>query len=162
MSVAETLTSFDGIDEICGAFDNRPDALIEIFHAVQHAFTFVPEAALPVIAKRLNLSRAEVYGVLSFYPDFRREKPGRQVIKLCRAEACQAMGGRALETYVLGATGIDFGQTTADGGVTFEAVYCLGNCALSPCVVIDERLHGRVTPARFEALVAMPAAGAQP
>lgn len=152
MTATDAFTEFDWVDDICNAHDNRPDALIEIFHAIQHALGYVPEAILPVIAKRLNLSRAEVYGVLSFYPDFRRMPPGATVVKLCRAEACQAMGGRALETHVRRATGVDFGQTTPDGTLTLEAAYCLGNCALAPSLLINDTLYGRVTPDRYDAL----------
>ncbi|HUH77764.1 MAG TPA: NAD(P)H-dependent oxidoreductase subunit E [Devosia sp.] len=140
------------IVQICAAHGDRPDRLIEIFHQVQHDYRFVPEGAVPVIARRLNLSRAEVYGVLSFYPDFRRTAPGATVVKLCRAEACQSMRGRALEHHVLAEAGIDFGQTTPDGSLTLEAAYCFGNCALAPSLLINDTLHGRVTPDRYDAL----------
>lgn len=129
-------------------------ALLPILHAVQDAIGYIPEGALPLIAKDLNLSRAEVHGVLSFYHWFRTEPPGRHVIHLCRAEACQSMGARALETHAKARLGVDFHGTTADGAFTLEPVYCLGNCACSPSVLIDGELHGRVDAARFDELLA--------
>jgi len=131
---------------------NRPDALLEILHDLQEELGFVPEAALPVLAKALNLSRAEVHGVVTFYHDFRRAPAGRHVVKVCKAEACQAMGGRALAAAIEKSLKISFGQTSADGAVTLEAVYCLGNCALSPAIMVDGRLVGRVDAAKFEAI----------
>ena len=107
-----------------------------------------------MIATALNLSRAEVHGVVTFYHDFRTEAPGEQVLQLCRAEACQAMGARELEAHARRTLGIDFGQTTLDGRITLEPVYCLGNCACSPSIRIDDDLHARVTPARLDELLA--------
>jgi formate dehydrogenase subunit gamma len=111
----------------------------------------VPEGAVPLIARELNLSRADVHGVVSLYHFFRTQPGGRQVLYLCRAESCLAMGAAALETHVKRELGIDFHETTADGAVTLEPVYCLGNCACSPAMLVDEELHGRVTPERFDA-----------
>jgi formate dehydrogenase subunit gamma len=132
---------------------NVAGALLPILHAVQDALGFVPEAALPVIAHDLNQSRAEVHGVLSFYHYFRTRPAGRHVIYLCRAEACQSMGARELEAGVKQRLGIDFHETTADGAFTLEPVYCLGNCACAPSVMVDKTLHGRVDAERFEALL---------
>lgn len=129
----------------------RPGALLPIFHAIQDALGYVPEAAMGTIASALNLSRAEVHGTLSFYHDFRTRPPGRHVLRVCRAEACQAMGAAALERHVKTQLGCDFHETSAQG-VTLEAVYCLGNCATAPSVMIDGHLHGRVTTARFDEL----------
>lgn len=138
---------------ICAGHGNRPDELLEIFHAVQAELGFVPEAVLPVIAQALNLSRAEVYGVLSFYHDFRRARPGRHVVKICRAEACQAMHAEELCRHAEQRLGAKFGETSADGEFTLEPVYCLGNCALSPAMMIDGDLYGCVDKKRFDAIV---------
>jgi len=139
---------------ICAAHGNKPDELLEILHDVQGELAFVPEAVLPAIADALNLSRAEVHGVVTFYHDFRREPAGRHVVKVCRAESCQAVKGRELCAHAEHTLGTVMGETSADGRFTLEAVYCLGNCALSPAIMIDGRLHGRVNPERFDAIVA--------
>ena len=140
--------------EIALRYGNRPDALLEILHDLQEQLGFVPEAALPALAKSLNLSRAEVHGVVTFYHDYRREPAGRHVIKVCRAEACQSMGANALVDHIKKRLQVDFHGTTADGAFTLEPVFCLGNCALSPAVMIDENLHGRVSSDRFDELAA--------
>ncbi len=140
--------------EIALRYGNKPDALLEILHDLQADLGFIPEAALPALAKALNLSRAEVHGVVTFYHDFRREPAGRHTIKICRAEACQAMGGNELAAMIERFLQVKLGQTTADGAITVEAVYCLGNCALSPAMMVDGRLVGRVTPATFEKIAA--------
>jgi len=139
---------------ICADHDNRPDELIEIFHAVQAEYSFVPDPVLPVIADALNLSRADVYGVLSFYHDFRRAPPGRHMVKICRAEACQAMHTEELCRHAEQRLGATFGETSADGEFSLDAVYCLGNCALSPAMMIDGDLYGRVDAKRFDAIIA--------
>jgi formate dehydrogenase subunit gamma len=135
-------------------YGNKPDALLEILHDLQEELGFIPEAAVPALAKALNLSRAEVHGVVTFYHDYRREPAGKHVIKVCRAEACQSMKGNELVSMIERSLGVKLGQTTADGKITIEAVYCLGNCALSPAVMVDDRLIGRVDPAKFEKIVA--------
>jgi formate dehydrogenase subunit gamma len=140
--------------EIALRYGNRPDSLLEILHDLQEELGFVPEAALPALAKALNLSRAEVHGVVTFYHDFRREPAGRHVIKVCRAEACQSMRGNELAAMIERYLQVKMGQTTADGAITVEAVYCLGNCALSPAIMVDGKLVGRVDPAKFEKIVA--------
>ncbi len=137
--------------DVTARLKDQPGALLPILHGVQQALGHVPEAALGLIAKELNLSRAEVHGVVSFYHFFRTQPGGRQVIHLCRAESCQAMGAAALEAHVKQRLGVDFHETTADGAFTLEPVYCLGNCACSPALLVDEELHGRVTPASFDA-----------
>ena len=140
--------------EACEARGNRPDELLEIFHALQHDIGFVPDEVLPVIAEALNLSRADVYGVLSFYHDFRRTPPGRHVVKMCRAEACQAMHTNEVCAHAEEKLGTKFGGTSADGEYSLEAVYCLGNCALSPAMIIDDNLYGCVDKKRFDAIIA--------
>jgi formate dehydrogenase subunit gamma len=138
---------------IAGEHGNRPDALIEILHEVQSALGFVPEAVVPVLANALNLSRAEVHGVVTFYHDFRRKPAGRHVLKLCRAEACQSMGGEALVRRAEDRLGVACGETSADGRVTLEPIYCLGLCATAPSAMIDGRVVGRMTADRLDALL---------
>jgi formate dehydrogenase subunit gamma len=135
------------------AHAHRPGALLPILHAIQHALGHVPRDVVAPVAHALNISRAEVSGVISFYHDFRSEPPGRHVVKVCRAEACQAMGADALVAHAKQALGVDFHQTRDDGAVTLEPVFCLGNCALAPSITIDGCMHGRVTPQRFDQLV---------
>jgi formate dehydrogenase subunit gamma len=139
--------------DACGRLKALPGALLPILHAVQEALKFVPKDAVPLIARELNLSVAEVHGVVTFYHYFLQERPGRHVVHLCRAEACQALGSVALEAHAKAALGVDFHGTTKDGAITLEPVYCLGNCALGPSIMVDQRLHGRVTAERFDALV---------
>jgi len=124
--------------------------LLPILHGLMEEFGYVPEDSLPVIAHALNLSRAEVYGVVSFYHDFRRHPAGRHVLKLCQAEACQSMGSDAVAAKVKAALGIGFHETTNDGSVTLEPVYCLGLCACSPSAMLDGEVIGRVDDAAIE------------
>src|SRR5262245_4271187 len=138
---------------IAAEHGNAPDQLIEILHKLQEALGCVPEAAVPPLADALNLSRAEVHGVVTFYHDFRREPAGRHVLKMCRAEACQAMGGEALVTRAEDRLGVACGSTSADGRVTLEPVYCLGLCATAPSAMIDGRVVGRLTASRLDALL---------
>jgi formate dehydrogenase subunit gamma len=128
--------------------------LLPILHEIQDAFGYVPQEALPVIADELNLSRAEVYGVVTFYHDYRDHPAGRHVLKLCRAEACQSMGGDALAENVKKTLGIDFHQTTPDGGVTLEPVYCLGLCACAPSAMLDGEVHARMDDETMAELIA--------
>lgn len=132
----------------------RPGALLPVLHAVQDSVGYVPDDAVPLIAHDLNLSRAEVHGVISFYHHFRTHPVGRHVVRICRAEACQALGARALEAHAKRTLGVDFHETTKDGAITLEAVYCLGNCGCGPSVLIDpDEIHARVTPETFDVLV---------
>jgi formate dehydrogenase subunit gamma len=131
--------------EICSRHGNATGALIEIFHDLQEHVGYVPDAVLPTVAEALNLSRAEVYGVRTFYHDFRTAPAGKHVLKLCRAEACQAVGADRLAASVAKSLGIEIGSTTSNGAVTLEAVYCLGNCALAPAAMLDGKLMGRVS-----------------
>ncbi len=128
--------------------------LLPILHEVQEEFGYVPQEALPVIAKGLNLSRAEVYGVVSFYHDYRKEPAGRHVLKVCQAESCQSMGSDAVAARLRQALGIDFHQTTPDGRVTLEPVYCLGLCACSPAAMLDGEVIGRIDADRIDEIVA--------
>ncbi len=142
------------VEEIAARLGDQPGALMPVLHAVQARFGYIPSDAIPLIARALNLSRAEVHGVVSFYHDFRTTPPGRHVIRVCRAESCQAMGAVELAQHVQNRLGIAFGQNSRDNEFTLEPVYCLGNCACSPAVVIGDEIYGRVTPALFDRLVA--------
>lgn len=133
-------------------FKDQPGALINALHKLQATFGYVDEAAMPMLAKLFNLSRAEVHGVTSFYHDFRRSKPGRYTIRVCQAESCQAMGSEALTTAIKQQLGCGFHETTADGNFTLEKVYCLGNCACSPNIMVDKQTYGRVTAESFKKL----------
>ena len=134
-------------------FRDVPGGLLPLLHAIQNRLGFIPSGSVPAIAKALRLSRAEVHGVISFYHDFRSEAAGRHVLQICRAEACQAMGSRELEAHAKASLGVDFGGTTADGAITLEPVYCLGNCACSPSVRLDDDIHARVDAARLDELL---------
>jgi formate dehydrogenase subunit gamma len=125
--------------------ERLPGALLPILHALQDEFGYVDKDAVPIIASALNLSHAEVHGVISFYHDFRDTPPGRHVLRMCRAEACQSMGCENMIRHVESRLGVKLGETTENRSFTVEAVYCLGNCALSPAVMLDGRLYGRVS-----------------
>ncbi|MGQ0611395.1 MAG: formate dehydrogenase subunit gamma [Paracoccaceae bacterium] len=139
--------------EILARHRDTEGALLPILHDVQAEFGHVPDAALPVIAKALNLSRAEVHGVVSFYHDFRETPAGRHVVKLCRAEACQAMGADGVAAHARDRLGIDWHGTTPDGKVTLEPVFCLGLCACGPAAIVDGKLHGRVDADRLDTIL---------
>lgn len=139
---------------IIAAHSHRDGAGLPIMHALQHVFGCVPEEAVPMIASALNLSRAEVWGSVTFYHDFRREPPGRHVLKLCRAESCQAAGGDALAARAQQKLGVDMGGTTADARVTLEAVYCLGLCHSSPAAMLDhDKVYGLLDEPKLDALL---------
>ncbi|SDC48938.1 formate dehydrogenase gamma subunit [Cupriavidus sp. YR651] len=142
----------DAIARIVAARRDMPGALLPILHDIQDSQGFIPAEAVPVIAKALNLSRAEVHGVITFYHHFRDQPAGRHVVQVCRAEACQSVGADALAAHASKALGCDFHETTADGQFTLEPVYCLGQCACGPAVMIGDRLHARVDARRFDAL----------
>ena len=142
------------VQDILTAHAGMEGPLLPILHAVQAEFGHVPQEALPVIAKSLNLSRAEVHGVMSFYHDFREEPAGKHVVKLCRAEACQAMGADRIAAHAKGRLGVDWHGTTLDGAVTLEPIFCLGLCACAPAAMVDGKLVGRVDEARLDALIA--------
>ncbi len=142
------------LSALLDAHRDRPGALLPVLHAVQDALGHIPSAAVPIIARALNLSRAEVHGVIGFYRHFRSRAPGRHVVQVCRAEACQAVGALELEAHARRALGCGFHATCADGSVTLEPVYCLGNCACGPSVRVDDEIVGRVDARRFDELLA--------
>lgn len=141
------------VETIVSDLSDRPGALLVILHRIQDAIGYLPEESIPLIASGLNLSRADVHGVVSFYHHFRTRPPGRHIVQICRAESCQAMGSRELESHAKKTLGIDFGDTTRDGQITLEPVYCLGNCACSPSVRVGQHIHSHVDTARFDKLL---------
>ena len=151
---ASTPQSLEAVDDIIACHAGREGPLLPILHAVQESFGYVPAEAVPRIAAALHLSRAEVHGVISFYHYFRHHKPGKHVVQVCRAEACQAMNCELTEAQAKQRLGADYGGTSADGQFTLEAAYCLGNCAAAPSVMVDEKLYGRVTPERLDQILA--------
>ena len=131
-----------------------PGGLMPLLHAIQDDLGYIPEESYASISQALNLSVAEVHGVVSFYHHFRTHAPGRHILQVCRAESCQAMGCTALEQHLKSILGVDYHETTADDAITLEPVYCLGNCALSPNVMMDDEIYGRVSAAQIDQLVA--------
>ncbi len=136
------------------ALEHLSGALLPMLHALMDEFGYIDSRAVPLLAQSLNISRAEVVGVINFYHDFRQEPGGRHTLKLCRAEACQSMGCERLLEHVKSRLATELGGTSPDGEVTLEAVYCLGNCALSPAMLLDDRLYGRVSERRFDEILA--------
>ena len=149
-----TTTAYDKqqASEIIARFDARGEMLVQILHAFIERFAWIPEDAVRQLADELNLSRAEVHGVVSYYHDFRTTPPGKRIVKICQAEACQAMGSRELSTHAEKTLGVAMRASTAE--VTLEPVYCLGNCACSPAVMVDGKTYGRVSEQRFDDIVA--------
>ena len=141
------------VDHAIESHDGKVGALLPVLHTIQNKLGFIPKQAVPMIAQAMSLSRAEVHGVISFYHDFRSDAPGENIIHLCRAEACQAMGSRELEQHVMNRLGIGYGETTVDGLVTLEPVYCLGNCACTPTIRVNNDIHARVTAQKFDELI---------
>jgi formate dehydrogenase subunit gamma len=154
MSAAYEPWNADRGAEIIASLSHVEGGVIVILHAMQEAFGYVPEPAIPMIALARNLSRAEVHGVFTFYHDFRHEPAGKHVLKICRAEACQAAGGDALAARAESKLGVKLGNTTADQRVTLEPIYCLGLCATAPSAMLDGRIVGRLDEKRMDALVA--------
>jgi len=142
------------VDQLIEQFKTLPGGLLPLLHAVKHAVGYVPDSAVEPISKALNLSRAEVHGVISFYHDFNTDPVGYHTVQICRAEACQSMGSRDIEAHAKQSLGIDYGETTSDGLVTLEPVYCLGNCACSPSIRVNDDIHARIDPPRFDELMA--------
>ena len=132
---------------------NLPGALLPILHAVQGAYGYIPDQAVPLIAESLSLSRAEVHGVISYYHHFRQHPAGKTVVQICRAEACQSVGSEALAQHAINSIGCGFHETTKDGSVTLEPVYCLGQCACGPSIMINDDVYARVTPERLNKLL---------
>lgn len=152
-SIIDTEIS-ETVNTIVEAGRNMAGALLPILHEIQYALGYIPPGSVSIIAEGLNLSRAEVHGVISFYHHFRSEPAGRHVVQICRAEACQAVGARALEAHIETSLDVKVGETTTDGNVTVEPVYCLGNCACGPSVQVGDEIYARVNPERFDALIA--------
>lgn len=149
----------DTASRIIAGFDARPEMLVQILVAFMERFGWIGEDAIRRLADELNLSRAEVHGVVSYYHDLRTSPPGRHVVKICAAEACQAMGGRELAAHAAAILGVAIGESNED--ITLEPVYCLGNCACSPAVLVDGKIYGRVGPERLDAIVAAAMAAGQ-
>lgn len=143
----------DRVRAIAAAHRRERGALLPILHGIQAEFGYVDPAVVPILADELNLSRADVHGVVSFYHDFRDAPAGSATVRICRAEACQSVGAEALVAHAREHLGVDLGETTADGAVTIDQVFCLGNCALGPSVQVGQTMHGRVDADRFDALV---------
>ncbi|MGQ4274227.1 formate dehydrogenase subunit gamma [Terrihabitans sp. B22-R8] len=139
--------------DIIEEFKDVEGATMPVLHEIQHAFGFIPEAVIPMIADAFNLSRAEVYGTVTFYHEFRRELPGRHVVKICRAEACQAAGADRLAERAESRLGVKLGETTADRRVTLEPIYCLGLCATAPSAMLDDRMIGRLDEHKLDAIL---------
>lgn len=140
------------IQAVIDAHRSRPGAMLPMLHAIQDRFGFIPDEAVPMIADALRHTRAEVHGIISFYHHFRTHPAGRNVVQICRAEACQSVGSRQLEAHARKALGIDYHQTTPDHEFTLEPVYCLGNCACGPSIRVNDDIFGRMTPAQFDEL----------
>jgi formate dehydrogenase subunit gamma len=134
----------ESISKIVQHYDGKPELLVQILQEVVQAHGWVSEATTRQLADELNLSRADVHGVVEYYHDFRTEKPGKYIVKICQAEACQAMGSRELTAHA---------RDTIDSDVTLEPVYCLGNCACAPAIMMDGKTHGRVNAGRFDTLL---------
>ncbi|WP_456268378.1 formate dehydrogenase subunit gamma [Kushneria sp. AK178] len=140
------------LQAVIDAHRSMPGAMLPTLHAIQDRFGFIPDAAVPMIAEALRHTRAEVHGIISFYHHFRTHPPGRSVIQICRAEACQSVGSRRLEAHAKKTLGVDYHQTTPDHEFTLEPVYCLGNCACGPSVRVNDDVYGRMTPEQFDEL----------
>jgi formate dehydrogenase subunit gamma len=154
MTPTLSATYSDTVRHIVADLKGRPGPLLEVLHAIQAALGYVPEGAVSLVAQGLNISRAEVHGVVTFYHYFRRTPPGKHVVSLCRAESCQALGADELAEHAKHKLGVDFHETTDDGEFSLEPIYCLGNCACSPAAMVDGRLYGRLTPGRFDEMIA--------
>jgi formate dehydrogenase subunit gamma len=148
------------IGDVVAGLKDKPGALLPILHGIQDSLGYIPAASVPIVADALNLSRAEVHGVVSFYHYFRDTPPGKHTVQLCRAESCQAMGGKALEAHAKEKLGCGYHETSADGLFSLEPVYCLGNCACSPAVMVDGEVYGRVTARRFDEILEETRSGA--
>jgi formate dehydrogenase subunit gamma len=152
-STGEASTTTEVVRKIAATHRAQRGALIPILHAVQEALGCVPPEAIPVLAEELNLSRADVHGVMTFYEDFRSQPAGRTTVRICRAEACQAVGAGRLVDHLRDSYGMSLGETSPDGSLTVEQVFCLGNCALGPAAQVNGRLHGRVDEVRLSSIL---------
>jgi formate dehydrogenase subunit gamma len=151
--MTEQLWDRDVVRNVIASLKDKSGALLPILHGIQDALGYVPPDSVPPIAEALNLSRAEVHGVISFYHYFRTTLPGQRTLYVCRAESCQAMGSEALEAHAKKHLGIDYHGTTRDQAFSLEPVYCLGNCACSPAIMVDKEVYGRVTPERLDEII---------
>lgn len=151
--MTEASSTQSAVQDIIATLKDKPGALLPILHGIQDILGHIPEDTVPVIAKALNLSRAEVHGVISFYHYFRETPPGQHLIHLCRAESCQAMGASKLEAHVKNKLGINFHETTTDGRFSLEPVYCLGLCSCSPSMQIGHDVYGHVSPDTFDDII---------
>ncbi|MFI3221627.1 MAG: formate dehydrogenase subunit gamma [Methylococcaceae bacterium] len=151
--MTESTSIQETVQAVITTLKDKPGALLPILHGIQDALGYIPADSVPAIAQGLHLSRAEVHGVISFYHYFRDTPPGKQTVHICRAESCQAMGGKQLEQHVKDQLGIDYHETTADGQFSLEPVYCLGNCACSPAIQIGDDIYGKVSAQSFDAII---------
>jgi len=151
--MTESTSIQETVQDVISTLKDKPGALLPILHGIQDALGYIPADSVPAIAQGLHLSRAEVHGVISFYHYFRDTPPGKQTVHICRAESCQAMGGKQLEQHVKDQLGIDYHETNADGQFSLEPVYCLGNCACSPAMQIGDDIYGRVSAQSFDAII---------
>lgn len=140
-------------ESLITSYQHMPGALLPLLHAIQDNIGYVPEQIYPLISEALALSVAEVHGVVTFYHHFRTHPVGKHVLQICRAESCQAMGSEKLEAHVKSVLGVDYHQTTADGSITLEPVYCLGNCGCSPAIMLDDEVYGRVDMQKVNELI---------
>ena len=141
------------VTQVIDSLKDKPGAMLPILHGIQDTLGYIPKGSVPLIASALNVSRAEVHGVITFYHYFRESPPGKHTIHVCRAESCQSMKGSELEAHAKAKLGIDYHETTQDGNFSLEPVYCLGNCGCSPAVSIDGEVYGRVSPERFDEIL---------
>ncbi|WP_299199769.1 formate dehydrogenase subunit gamma [uncultured Amphritea sp.] len=141
------------VTDVIAGLKHKPGALLPILHEIQNRLGYIPPESVSLIAESLNQSRADIHGVISFYHQFRSTAPGRHTVEVCRAEACQSMGSRQLEAHAKATLGVDYHGTTSDQNITLEEVYCLGNCACSPSIRINDEIVGRVTPEKFDQLI---------
>jgi formate dehydrogenase subunit gamma len=158
--MTESGASHAEVHDIIANLKDIPGALLPILHAIQDKLGYIPASTVPDIAQALNLSRAEVHGVISFYHYFRETPPGKTTVHLCRAESCQAKGAKALEAHVKNKLGIDYHETSADGKFSLEPVYCLGLCSVSPSMQIGEHLYGRANAELFDSVISSEEASA--
>lgn len=150
---ARSTTLSASVETIIAEHAEMPGALLPILHAIQNEEGYIPSDCVELIAKTLQVSKAEVHGVITFYHEFRTEPAGKHIVHICRAESCQAMDSKSLEEHIKSSLGIDYHQATRDGTIQLEPVYCLGNCACSPSIRIDNDIYGRVTPERFDEII---------
>ena len=143
----------NAVAQVIESLKDKPGAMLPILHGIQNTLGYIPKGSVPLIANALNVSRAEVHGVITFYHYFRDTPPGKHTIHVCRAESCQSMNGAGLEAHAKAKLGIDYHETTPDGAFSLEPVYCLGNCGCSPAISVDGEVFGRVSPERFDEIL---------